>query len=106
MLLPTRGRLSMRVLNKHYDDVRDAIYIGRGSPYGNPYKVGRDGKRGECIKLFEEHVLPTLDLEPLRGHDIWCFCHPRPCHGHSIRRALGYPDEPPKSLEEEFASWG
>lgn len=73
----------------------DAIYIGRGSPYGNPYSHKEGTKalfkvktREEAIRMFEENVLPFLDLEPLRGHDLVCFCKPKKCHGDSIMKKL------------------
>lgn len=78
-----------RLHNKHHGTAPpDAVYIGRGSPWGNPFKVGVDGVRGECCDRFEAEVLPTLDVESLRGKDLVCFCSPRRCHGHSIMRKL------------------
>ena len=62
----------------------DAVYIGRGSPYGNPYVIGTHGDRDHVCNMYEKHVLPTLDLEPLIGKDLVCFCHPKRCHGDSI----------------------
>jgi hypothetical protein len=76
-----------RVLNKHIDPIPvGAVYIGRGSKYGNPYIRGEHGTRAEVIKLFEKFVLPDLDVSELRGCDLVCFCAPRPCHGDSILR--------------------
>ena len=38
-----------RVVNKHKE--RGTKYIGRGSGFGNPYEIGKDGSRGEvCYK--------------------------------------------------------
>jgi uncharacterized protein DUF4326 len=77
----------MRVLNKHRDGVPPgAVYVGRGSPYGNRYRIGIDGTREECIALFERDVLPTLDLAPLRGKDLVCYCAPKACHGDILLR--------------------
>lgn len=78
-----------RVLNKHRDQIpRDAVYIGRGSPWGNPFIIGRDGDRNKVCDLFEKHTLPHLDLEPLLGKNLVCFCAPKRCHGNSILRKL------------------
>ena len=66
---------------KHRDHPATAIYIGRGSPYGNPFKIGQNGSREQCIRLFCEQIMPKLDLRPLIGRDLLCFCHPKPCHG-------------------------
>jgi hypothetical protein len=78
-----------RVYNKHhYDAPADAVYIGRGSPWGNPFVIGKDGDREAVCDRFEREVLPTLDIEPLRGKSLICFCAPKRCHGDSILRAL------------------
>lgn len=84
------------VHNKSRDTApSDAVYIGRGSPYGNPYshREGTKAKfkvrsRDEAIDMYEEHVLPHLDLTPLIGKDLVCFCKPKRCHGDSILRAI------------------
>jgi hypothetical protein len=74
-----------KVYNKHHGDApADAVYIGRGSPYGNPFILGKDGDRDTVCDLFEQHVLPFLDLSPLIGKDLVCFCKPKRCHGDSI----------------------
>ena len=73
-----------KVWNIKDDFPSDAIYIGRGSPYGNPYVVGIHGERGECCDLFEKNILPTLDVSALRGKDLVCHCKPRRCHGDAI----------------------
>lgn len=85
-----------KVHNKYHGTAPpDAIYIGRGSPWGNPYSHKEGTKalykvrtRTEAIRMFEQNVLPHLDLEPLRGKDLVCFCKPKNCHGDSILRQL------------------
>ncbi len=64
----------------------DAVYVMRGSPYGNPYIIGVHGDRDECVDLFEENTLPTLDVSALRGKDIVCCCVPLRCHAWPIFR--------------------
>ncbi len=77
----------MRVYNKYHKNApHDAIYIGRGSPYGNPFIIGRDGTREEVCRKYEEMLLnnPTLIQmikEKLKGKDLICFCYPEQCHG-------------------------
>lgn len=66
----------------------DAVYIGRGSKWGNPFRIGVDGTRDQVCDRFAKEVLPKLDLEPLRGKDLVCFCYPKRCHGDSILEAL------------------
>jgi hypothetical protein len=80
-----------RIWNKNTERYpADAIYIGRGSPWGNPFVIGRDGDRDDVCDRFEKEVLPTLDIEPLRGHDLVCFCHPKRCHGRAILDKLDW----------------
>lgn len=62
----------------------DAVYIGRGSKFGNPFQIGVHGDREEVIRRFECEILPTLDVTSLRGKDLICFCKPKSCHGDSI----------------------
>ena len=64
-----------RVLNKRKSGVPSgAIYIGRGSKWGNPFRIGPDGERASVIAKYERwlrdqhHLLRALD--ELRGHDV------------------------------------
>lgn len=75
----------MKVHNKYHNTApADAVHIGRGSPYGNPYVIGKDGNRDQVIDLFVKNVLPTLDVTKLKGKHLVCFCKPAKCHGDSI----------------------
>jgi len=74
------------VFNKHKGAPSTAVYIGRGSPWGNPFKIGRDGDRDKVCDRFEQEILPTLDVSMLRGKDLVCFCKPARCHGDAILR--------------------
>ncbi len=74
-----------RVLNKHRHEIpKGAAYIGRGSRWGNPFKIGEHGDRDEVCDRFEREILPTLDVSELRGKDLVCFCAPHRCHGDAI----------------------
>lgn len=76
-----------KVHNKHAGTApRDAVYIGRGSAWGNPFKIGVDGDRDQVCKRFECEILPRLDVSVLRGRHLVCFCKPARCHGDSILR--------------------
>ena len=61
------------------------VYIGRPSKWGNPFILGKDGDRMECIKKFREYFEKNLDLQEevrtLRGKTLGCWCSPYPCHG-------------------------
>ena len=61
------------------------VYIGRGSKWGNPYSIGKDGSREDVIEKYEEWIRtqPQLleSLSELRGKKLGCFCYPQHCHG-------------------------
>lgn len=74
-----------RLYNRHHGDApADAVYIGRGSPYGNRFVIGRDGDRNEVCDRFEGEQLPDMDVSKLAGKSLVCFCWPHRCHGESI----------------------
>lgn len=79
-----------KVYNKKTDIYpADAVYIGRPGRFGNPFRIGLDGTREECIKLFEDFVKNNIALRAdikmnLRGKDLVCFCAPLSCHGDVI----------------------
>ena len=70
-----------------------AVYIGRGrgSKYGNPFTIGKDGDRTEVIAKYEAWLPTQPELVAaakveLRGRDLVCFCAPQACHGHILMR--------------------
>jgi hypothetical protein len=78
------------------------VYIGRNNSYAkpsrkrskwyNPFKVGKDGTREECIAKYREYLLTKPDLlaqiEELRGKYLICWCAPEPCHGDILINLL------------------
>lgn len=68
------------------------VYIGRGSPWGNPFVIGPDGTRQEVIQQFERWIRgrPELiaRLPELKGKVLGCFCAPLPCHGEVLIKLL------------------
>ena len=79
------------VVNKykdHYD-----IYIGRGSKWGNPFRIGDHGDRGDVIEQYLKLIQTQPDLldslEELRGKRLGCFCKPKACHGDILIELLG-----------------
>ena len=75
------GRTTVvNVRNDEYD-----VFIGRPSVWGNPFMMGRDGTREECVRKYREwiqdqpHLLSRLS--ELRGKRLGCFCAPLLCHG-------------------------
>ena len=72
-----------------------SIYVGRPSRWGNPYRVGAepiDGGDGQTIEevmwAYEHLQLPHLDVSPLRGKDLACWCPlNQPCHADILLKA-------------------
>ncbi len=80
-----------RVLNEHaVGVVPGAVYIGRGSKWGNPFRIGADGDRAAVIVKHARWLAdqPQLlrALDALRGRDLICFCAPLVCHGDLLLR--------------------
>jgi hypothetical protein len=80
-----------KVLNKHAAGIpADAVYIGRGSKWGNPFRIGQHGDRAVVIARHETWLRDQHDLlrsiGELRGKDLVCFCAPAPCHGDLLLR--------------------
>jgi uracil-DNA glycosylase len=61
-----------------------AVYCGRGSPWGNPFKMKNESERDYVCDRFENEILPTLDVSPLAYKDLVCYCAPKRCHCDSI----------------------
>ena len=64
------------------------VYVGRGSPWGNPFVIGVDGDRKEVLKKYRTYLSNRPDLvkrlPELKGKTLGCFCAPLPCHGHLL----------------------
>lgn len=75
-----------KVLNKRTDVItRRAVYVGRPSPFGNPYIIGVHGTRKQCVELFEKVTCANPKFvkkvkEKLKGKDLVCWCAPEQCH--------------------------
>lgn len=77
--------MAPRVHNKHaHTAPSDAVYVGRGSPYGNPFKIDTRNSRAQVIERFKCEVLPDLDVSALRGKHLVCYCAPAACHADAI----------------------
>ncbi len=50
-----------------------AVYVGRGSKWGNPFTYANSGRVHPAMR-FACEVAPLLDATPLRGKDLACWC--------------------------------
>jgi hypothetical protein len=72
----------------------DAVYVGRPTKWGNPFKIGDRSPLGEkhpvldragVIRWYRGWFASNSDLveaakRELRGKDLVCWCAPLPCH--------------------------
>jgi Domain of unknown function (DUF4326) len=90
-----------RVVNKNKTDEFD-VYIGRGSPWGNPFAIGHgEGpNRAEVIEKYREYFNEKIAKDEsfrkgvlgMKGLRLACFCKPEACHGDVIAEYLdGFP---------------
>lgn len=101
------------VVNKYkHTPTEFDVYIGRGSPLGNPYTSKKlsetkaqhqANSREESIKSYESYILEQIKkrdddmcdelnriyLMAKRG-DVYlvCFCKPQDCHGDIIKKII------------------
>ena len=84
----------MTVVNKQtHTPTPNDIYIGRGSKWGNPFKIGVL-TREEVIARYKiyigagkgTHLLN--DLHELKGKNLVCYCAPLECHGDVLEKLL------------------
>jgi hypothetical protein len=66
------------------------VYIGRGGPWGNPFRIGPDGTREQVVAEYDRWIESRPDLlarlGELRGRRLGCFCAPARCHGDVLAR--------------------
>jgi len=70
-----------------------ALFIGRPSRYGNPFKVSEYG-RAEALSKYSDFLSALIAdkpdfLKPLVGSDVACYCNLEDeCHGDIIIRFI------------------
>lgn len=91
--------LSPRVINVRHKSSEGIphVYIGRGSKWGNPFVMGKDGTRDEVIEKYREYISQNQELleslPELKGATLGCHCRPNKCHGDvliSLLTQLGH----------------
>ena len=72
----------------------NAVYVGRPSKWGNPYRIDVEGNLEGVLGLYRKWLEEKLYrdpnfLEPLRGKDLACWCPlDKPCHADILLRYL------------------
>ncbi len=90
------------VVNKDKHQLFD-VYIGRGSPWGNPFPIDHalDVGREDVIERYRTYFYEEIVNDPekrkqilgLRGMRLGCHCKPLPCHGDVIAEYLNGLDD-------------
>jgi hypothetical protein len=92
-----------KVYNKRFGNIpKDAVYVGRPSKWGNPFKIGdtyngvvldraaavaqhRDwflhSTRGQAL---QREARKPVAAGGLRGADVVCWCVPQDCHAYVL----------------------
>ena len=76
----------------------DAVRIDRGTRWGNPFRIGRDGDRTEVAARYRRWLWQRIeageinlgDLAALHGRSLACWCAPAACHGEVLARAAAW----------------
>lgn len=107
--------MPVRVQRKRAKDWRmppNAVYVGRGTKWGNPFVVGRHGTAQECVELFALCLYGYLcistdddtyqaqkrlreavrdDICALEGKDLACWCRAgKPCHADVLLQVANW----------------
>ena len=93
------------------------IYIGRGtskfhlqpSMWRNPYRIGADGTRDDCVRKFEDHLTSSPDLlaeiHTLRWKTLVCHCGDHEhCLGDVLVKYAEATREPTPGAEDDATS--
>jgi hypothetical protein len=79
------------------------VVICRGkSPLGNPFQMFNEGMRDEVCNKYEQWFKDNLNTRGVKAElsrllalyahygklDLYCWCHPKKCHGETIKAWL------------------
>ena len=76
----------------------NTVLVDRRTKWGNRFRIGRDGTRGEVITRYRADLWERIrageialeDLAEMDGMRLACWCVPLPCHGHVLARAAAW----------------
>jgi ribA/ribD-fused uncharacterized protein len=76
----------VNIKNATYD-----VYIGRGSIWGNPFRIG-EYTREQSIEKYRQYAHESAiiksNLHKLKGKVLGCYCKPLACHGDVLIEML------------------
>jgi len=76
---------TQRIINQKLPE--NSVYVGPGSKYQNPFKTSSEMDIDESLWRYRQYLIEnikagTIDLKPLLGKDLCCWCKrdSRFCH--------------------------
>ncbi len=76
----------------------NAVYVGRPTKWGNPFKVGPDGTSADCTRAYRKWSEKAWDgwrhmvEQDLRGKDLVCWCRlDQECHADVLLEIANAP---------------
>jgi len=93
----SEGMMAVRIQRKRTKGWRmpeGAVYVGRGSRWGNPYKVGTCliPDATSAVIAFAANLPLNMDFSELRGKDLACWCPlDQPCHADVLLELANSP---------------
>jgi hypothetical protein len=93
---------NLKVINRYKE--KETIYIGRGSPLGNPYRLHKGAAKGSTLQAYSQWIkkkVMALDTDVMTallaikdGDKLGCFCKPQVCHGDIIVKIVKWLQTP------------
>lgn len=69
----------------------NTVSVTRPGYYGNPFSPGNSGGVDPVLR-FRCEIAPLLDIEPLRGKNLACWCSPgASCHADVLLELANSP---------------
>lgn len=96
---------TVAVLNRYHHGGRvppGAVDIMRGTRWGNPFVIGRDGDRADVVRKYRRWLWQAIQTDTgmadavrqLHGRDLCCCCAPAACHGDVLVAAAAWLSRP------------
>lgn len=104
----------LRVFNRRRprEIPKGAVYVGRPTQWGNPFRKGSKAKNIADFKAYAEKRKRREPnwLKPLKGKHLVCWCSPAGCHGdvllkmaNEVDASDGSPSEGSIDIDNEIS---
>lgn len=108
--------VNLKIKSSMKPNVSNFVRIGRGTVFGNPFKISATQSREMVIERYRKLLwndyrnngrITRACLDLIRKYNfgtvtLACYCHPKPCHGDVLKSFLNFLSEP--VMEERRAS--